>query len=221
LRFDRRVWAPPQGRVSTACTPRFSPQMSGPSSEAAVSHVRASAVGVEDGPQRRGQCSEVAVVDTAVLHLVGQLVEKRRPVPSRGRDRHAHLDPTLDHFHSRPPGGRSTALLPRATSAADRAPLRDGPPRAWRDDTAAPGAGRSGCPPGTPISRCARRHVRLRGLVGGPSSHGPLATMSFGLTSASSVVGAPSNCHALSVRGNLLIPVRRVPRPLVHEVCAT
>ncbi|MGY1637172.1 hypothetical protein ACI78V_11025 [Geodermatophilus sp. SYSU D00742] len=99
-RFDRRMWAAPQAERRQRVPVRFSPQMSGPSSEAAVSYKRASVVGVEDGPQCRGERSEVAVVDTAVLQLAGQLAEERRPVPSRGCDRYADLDPALHHVRS-------------------------------------------------------------------------------------------------------------------------
>jgi hypothetical protein len=38
---------------------------------ASVSDVRASAVGIEDGVQRCGECSEVTVVDAAILQLAG------------------------------------------------------------------------------------------------------------------------------------------------------
>ena len=67
---------------------------------APIPHVLASAISIEDGVQRRGECTEVTVVHAAVLQLAGQLAEKRRPVSSRGRKRHVDLDLTLDHFHS-------------------------------------------------------------------------------------------------------------------------
>lgn len=197
---------------------RFSPQGSGPSSEAAVSHVRASAVGLEDDRQRRGQCSEVAVVDTAVLHLVGNSLRSgaqsrrvgvtgtrastrrsttsttdRPQVAARPCSQARRRQPTEHHFGM---GPRERGVMTPPHQAQDTAAARRAPP----------------------ISGCVRRCVRLRGLVGGTSPGGPLSTLSFGFTSAGSVVGAPSNCHALSVRGDLLEPVRRVPRPEVHEV---
>jgi hypothetical protein len=181
----------------------LSPQMSGPSSEAAVSHIRASAVGVDDSPQCRGQRSEVAVVDTTVLQLAGQLAEKRRPVPSGGDDWHADLDLTLDYLHSRPPGGRRAALLPRAASTADRTPLRDGPSRPRRDGTAAPGAGRRCSAPSTAVRRGARQHAGSPGRIGGSSLRGLLPTLSFSVTPTGSALSASSWCHAPSVIGDL------------------
>ncbi|SFU07591.1 hypothetical protein SAMN05660657_05411 [Geodermatophilus amargosae] len=55
---------------------------------------------IQDGVQGGAECREVALVDAAVPQLAGQLVEERRPVPSRWRDGHADLDPALDHLDS-------------------------------------------------------------------------------------------------------------------------
>jgi hypothetical protein len=73
-----------------------SPELRQASVAASVADIRASAVGGEDGVQRRGQRQQVAVVDAAVLQLVGQLAEEEAPVPTRRRERRRDLDPSLD-----------------------------------------------------------------------------------------------------------------------------
>jgi hypothetical protein len=84
---------------------------------AAVPDVRASAAGIEDAVQRRGECNKVTVVDAAVLQLASQLAQQRHPVPTRWRDRGRDLDPTLDDLDSCAARGCGPHLLPRAVTA--------------------------------------------------------------------------------------------------------
>jgi hypothetical protein len=128
LRSALEVQAPPR-RPSAAevSRPERSPQMGEASCAAPVPDVRASAMGIEEGIQCRGECGEVTVVYAAVLQLAGRLGEERSPVPTRGRDRGRDLDPALDDLDSRAAGRRGPRLLPRVVATGGRAPLRDRP----------------------------------------------------------------------------------------------
>lgn len=85
---------------------------------APVPDVGVSAVGIEDGVQRRGECNEVTVVDAAVLQLAGQLGEERSPVPTHRRRRGRDLDSALDDLDGRAAGRCGPRLLPGAVAAA-------------------------------------------------------------------------------------------------------
>jgi hypothetical protein len=54
-----------------------------------------SAVGLQDGVERAAEVGQVAVVDAAVVELVGEFLEQTGPVPPRWRDRYPHLHRAL------------------------------------------------------------------------------------------------------------------------------
>jgi hypothetical protein len=84
---------------------------------APVPGIRASAVGIEDGVQRRGECNEVTVIDAAVLQLAGPLGEEQSPVPTRRHYRGRDLDSALDDLDGGSAGRCGPRLFPGAVTA--------------------------------------------------------------------------------------------------------
>jgi hypothetical protein len=75
--------------------------------------VGAPPVSLQYGLQFPCQGGKVAVVDAAVVDLVGEFAEDSRPVPAGRRERDLDLHPPLDDVDGGETRGGSSRLLPR------------------------------------------------------------------------------------------------------------
>jgi hypothetical protein len=109
-------------------------------------HVCAHLIRVQRRLQRPGEAGEVAVVDAAVIELIGEFAQQPRPVsPSRFQG-DADVHPSLDDRYRGPARGGRPGLFPRAVATGGRAPLGDRSSASRSDQPAAPPAGDRGGP---------------------------------------------------------------------------
>ncbi len=119
-----------------------------------ASHACAHSKRLQHRLERPGEAREVAVVDAAVVELIGEFAQQPRPVsPSRFQG-DADLHPSLDDLDRGPARGGRLGLFPRAVATGGRAPLGNRSSASRSDQPAAPNHRRSR----RPVDRGRRRH---------------------------------------------------------------
>jgi hypothetical protein len=170
------------------------------------SHVCAHSIRVQHRLQRPGEAGEVAVVDAAVIELIGEFAQQPRPVsPSRFQG-DADVHPSLDDLDRAPARGGRPGLFPRAVAAGGRTPLGDRSSASGNDRPAAPSTGGRGGPSMVSADFMAGL---LRESFGGSvwCTLGALTPFSFTFTLPCPVLGAAAAFHAPRLHISLQQPV--------------